>query len=549
MPLAAQVSFTSTTYPAPPGADLAKTTIAADLDHDGNPDLITIDDKTGNNQILISYGTGGGHFGASQAIPVAYAYDVKAADINNDGNLDLIVTGYSAVTILTGYGNRTFSTTTIPISGGARNLAVGDFNGDGKLDFAFDTTYTSPPFSPYIQIYNGNGDGTFSRGASLPISASSVLLIAADLNKDGKLDLINVAEPTTIFLNNGDGTFRAAQTISENEQAGDNIGGGGMGDLNGDAAPDLMLEANINCGRSGCNQVLRSFLNDGAGHFTLKQTLSPADGVGGNVLLADLNYDGKLDVFYPDLGVIGYALGNGDGTFQSIKSAGSLNDSFPLLLAHDLNNDGLPDVVATSFTSLQVELNTTATPDCSSPNSSRLAVHVCSPAPNATVNSPFTVRAVANSATDVLRIEEWVDGHKLYQQFSNQVRNSLTVGAGTHTLTIIPVDIYGGYVRQSLTIHVAAGCSAPSSPGVHVCSPVANGVYGSPVPVSAAGKGASGPVNHMELWIDGRKIGNYPGSQINTTVSLSRNSHSAVVIEVDSRGAFIKSPPIPFNVR
>lgn len=82
-----------------------------------------------------------------------------------------------------------------------------------------------------------------------------------------------------------------------------------------------------------------------------------------------------------------------------------------------------------------------------------------------------------------------------------------------------------------------------------MCSPVANGVYGSPVPVSAAGKGASGPVNHMELWIDGRKIGNYPGSQINTTVSLSRNSHSAVVIEVDSRGAFIKSPPIPFNVR
>ena len=92
-------------------------------------------------------------------------------------------------------------------------------------------------------------------------------------------------------------------------------------------------------------------------------------------------------------------------------------------------------------------------------------------------------------------------------------------------------------------------CSAPASRGVHVCAPVAGQTYTSPVQFIATGRGASGSVNHLELWIDGRKINNYSGSQLRTSVPLSSGSHTATVVEVDSKGAFIKSSPVTFKVR
>jgi hypothetical protein len=92
-------------------------------------------------------------------------------------------------------------------------------------------------------------------------------------------------------------------------------------------------------------------------------------------------------------------------------------------------------------------------------------------------------------------------------------------------------------------------CAAPGSPGVHVCAPVASQTYGTPVQITGAGAGASGAVNHMELWIDGRKINNYFSNQVNTSVTLSAGKHAATLVEVDSRGAYIKSNPVSFTSR
>ncbi len=543
LPLAAQVTFTSTTYPAPSGAIQTKT-IAADLDRDGNPDLITLD--TGNNQVLIRYGTGGGHFGDPQAIPVGVQpFDVQVGDFNGDGNLDLVVSnfGSNSISVLTGYGNRTFSTATIPTAASPGALAVGDFNGDGKLDFA-----VSIAFSNYVQVqfYNGRGDGTFSTGSALALPAGTANLIAVDLNKDGKLDLINVSEPTTIFLNNGGGAFRNAQTISAPVQYGSYVFGA-VGDLNADAAPDLLLTDSSFCG-PGCGYIefLDSYVNDGSGHFTLKQSLPPAGSSVNFGMLADLNYDGKLDIAYDDYhaaGQLGYALGNGDGSFQPARLAGALNGDFPALIVHDLNNDGLPDVVATAPGSLQVDLNTSATPDCSSPNSSTLAVHVCAPASGQTVSSPFNVRAVANAPVDVARIEEWIDGHKVSQQLSNQLRDSLTASPGTHTLTVIPVDIFGHFVKQNLTIHVATNtCSAPSNPGVKICTPAPNSNDTSPVSVTAAAKAESGTsITAMRLYVDNVSKYTVNGATLSTSIALARGSHYLAVVAYERNGHALRS--------
>jgi hypothetical protein len=110
---------------------------------------------------------------------------------------------------------------------------TGDFNGDGKLDFAVIQDGT-------VSIWFGAGDGTFQAGQSYPIGSQGFVL-AGDFNRDGHLDLaiVNSYDATvSILLGNGDGSFQATQTY----------GAGGpypfqaaVGDFNGDSFPDLAI--------------------------------------------------------------------------------------------------------------------------------------------------------------------------------------------------------------------------------------------------------------------------------------------------------------------
>lgn len=93
------------------------------------------------------------------------------------------------------------------------------------------------------------------------------------------------------------------------------------------------------------------------------------------------------------------------------------------------------------------------------------------------------------------------------------------------------------------------GCAPPSSPGVNFCTPGAGDSVLSPMQFTGAGTGASGSTaNRMELWIDGTKVNDYPGNQIDAKVAVALGNHSATMIEVDSNGNYIKSSPVAFNV-
>lgn len=543
--LVAQVTFGPLTNYAAPSGSSQTTTISADLDHDGNPDLITIDDEL--NVVLIRYGLGGGTFGAPQQIPVGiHPYDVQVGDFNGDGNLDIVVANYTSntITVLLGYG-RTFTASTISTNSSPYSLAVGYFSGSSHLDFAvsFDNSTTAGDFT---QIYNGNGNGTFTPGNVIS-NFPCVQMIAADINKDGKTDIVCVNDYAEIYLNGGNGTFSLAQSLAPPASGGIYVYGS-LADINGDAAPDLVLTDNGFCG-PGCGYIyaLDTYVNDGTGHFNLKQSFQPFR-TPTYATFADLNYDGKTDFAFIDQNssyqfVLGYYLGNGDGTFQPYKTAGGLFSSFPVsLLLHDVNNDGMPDEIGTSPSVLQVELNTSATPDCSSPNSSKVAVHTCLPAAGSTVATTFSVRAAANAPTSILRIEEWLDGKKVYQQLSNQVRNTLTTTPGTHTLTVIPVDIFGNYVKQNETITVTSSCSPPSSAGVRICSPASGSTVSSPVTFSAAATPSSGTsITAMRLYVDNVSKYTVNGNTLYTSVSLSTGNHSIAVVAYEANGSALKT--------
>lgn len=188
---------------------------------------------------------------------------------------------------------------------------------------------------------------------------------------------------------------------------------------------------------------------------------------------------------------------------------------------------------------------------CSEPASA--GVNVCSPGQGENVTPPVTFIAAGTGASgSVNHLELWIDGTKIGNYSGSTMDASVAEAVGSHTATVIEVDSKGDYVKSAPVTYAvgetSGGCTAPSSPGVSVCEPAQGSAVASPVKFDAAGTGASGAVNHLELWIDGTKIGNYSGDSMDTNVTVATGSHAAQVVEVDSEGDFAKSPVVDFTV-
>lgn len=116
----------------------------------------------------------------------------------------MAVTNADELTILLGKKNGTFQQGG-SFPGVVGNLAVGDFNGDGKLDVA-SWSYTG------INVLLGNGDGTFQAAKESVFNEPLYSIAAGDFNHDGKLDLaaLDGGDPSVVvLLGNGDGTFQS----------------------------------------------------------------------------------------------------------------------------------------------------------------------------------------------------------------------------------------------------------------------------------------------------------------------------------------------------
>jgi len=300
---------------------------AIDVDRDGILDLVS--------GSFFYPGVGDGTF--REGIPLEGRV-FGFGEFNRDGQGDYASYQNGSVDVYFGTGGGAFRHLSLPpvIAGQPSNAVVGDFNGDGTSDLA--VAYVSGGFSPpYLVVYLSREDGTFKALDPSPLQSGDSIALAADVNGDGKLDLVvsSAYGGVGAFPGKGNGQFGSRiQLVNSGRDFA-------MGDLNGDGKIDIVY---------GDDLGTRVALSRGDGTFTTLPNLYQP----GSVQIADLDRDGKGDVVLVGTrrNEVLVLYGNGDGTLRGPTIVNSLAGIRLRAFAGDFNEDGKLDLYSPPATIL-----------------------------------------------------------------------------------------------------------------------------------------------------------------------------------------------------
>jgi hypothetical protein len=306
---------------------------------------------SGDVKILLGRGDGTFAPGSVTSVPGGAAA-VVVGDFNGDHRLDLAVSeGSAGVAVLLGRGDGSFDPPG-PAVGGYPSGVVGDFNGDGLADVLYAAWY--PSYGE--QLLLGTAGGPPGPGSSFAGGSSLDCPAAADMNRDGRLDVICADAlngwAISVFPGRGDGTFGPPIAEPSGLASNANFVDFAVGDVNGDGLPDVVEAGSAGSADHVSTQQVAVLLGRGDGTLGPPVAIALPDResfVDGPPVLADFDGDGK-----PDILIAGWPasvlLGNGDGSFQPPVDLGVYNslvgapaDAGSNVVA-DFNGDGKPDI-------------------------------------------------------------------------------------------------------------------------------------------------------------------------------------------------------------
>jgi hypothetical protein len=278
-----------------------------DFNSDGVPDIVSGGYTTKRLTVMLGHPDGSFKVSGQYQLQGVWPAQFQIADLDRDGHLDIATSAYAGghITILLGNGDGTFRTApSVPAPHLALAMLVADLDSDGILDLA--VTESIPVIGTLhgtVEVLLGNGDGTFRHVRSHPVGLLSEVIRYADLNEDGKGDLVilnALNNDASILYGLGGGQFAAEQRMPISGASVLKISGSGgvdgaeglqLIDFNGDGHVDMAVTQMIT------NRVL-IFQGDGQGHFTAAGsygvTFFPED-----LLAGDFDGDGCQDLAVP----------------------------------------------------------------------------------------------------------------------------------------------------------------------------------------------------------------------------------------------------------
>ena len=345
-------SFAKTAYLAGENQVNIKT---ADMDGDGKLD-ITVSNYLANSVSVYS-NDGTGHFADKREWGVGAAPNSHGiGDVNGDGKLDIVAAAsqldQTTVNVVLNAGNRFYvARRDYGLPGAAGGTAFADFDRDGYRDVV-SVAYVSNADGPFV--FYGKPDGTLQDGIRIENFGNNIPTDVAvgDFNGDGWPDFVSsIFSPGNcirVNMNRGDGTFFPSVIYA----AGGNPSGVGVGDLNGDGRLDI-----VNANGSQLDNTLSVFIGNGNGTFQ-PQVVVPVGFRPGNVLLADFDQNGRSEVIVTHYGsnAIYYFRPNAAGVLgpPEIINIGSTQGN---AVAADFDNDGWLDMMVGAGNALLLRNN------------------------------------------------------------------------------------------------------------------------------------------------------------------------------------------------